>query len=70
MEQEAITITEQDRQKAKTCKNCPVCSRARNKQKGVAYWFVKNVEGGICPACKAYTKVYGLKPHEPVGKAQ
>lgn len=63
---EQAAITEKDRQMAKTCKNCPVCTRARNKQKGVAYWFVKNIEGGLCPACQAYEKVYGKKAHEPV----
>ena len=35
------------------------------KQKGFAYWFVKKIEGGICPFCKAYEKVYGKKAHEP-----
>jgi hypothetical protein len=62
MEQQ--TITDKDREKAKQCKNCPVCTRARNKQRGIAYWFVKNVESGFCPACQAYEKVYGHKAHE------
>lgn len=60
------TITDKERQMAKTCLNCPVCSRARDKQKGLAYWFVKNIEGGICPACQSYDKVYGRKAHEPI----
>jgi hypothetical protein len=59
-------ITEEDRQLAQKCANCPVCRRARDKQKGVAYWFVKNIEGGVCPACAAYEKVNGRKAHEPV----
>lgn len=58
------TITDQDRELAKRCVNCPVCRRARDKQKGVAYFFVKNIEGSFCPACQAYEKVYGRKAHE------
>ena len=60
------SITEKDRLKAKICLNCPLCKRARKKQKGLAYWFVKKVEGGICPSCKAYEKVYGRKAYEPI----
>lgn len=37
----AQQITERDRKMAQFCVNCPVCRMARNKQKGVAYWFVK-----------------------------
>jgi hypothetical protein len=47
-------------------KTCPICKNARKQQKGFPFWFVKHVEGGVCPACKAYTEVYGRKPHEPV----
>jgi hypothetical protein len=43
-----------------------VCRRAREKQRGLAYWFVKHVEGGFCPYCQAYEKVYGRKAHEPM----
>jgi len=64
MSQQAV-ITDRDRELAKKCLNCPVCKRARRKQRGIAFWFVKNVEGGICPACQAYERVYGRKPHEP-----
>ena len=59
-------ITEADRKKAQGCLKCPVCSQARRKQRGLAYWFVKKIEGNICPQCKAYEKVYGRKAHEPV----
>lgn len=59
------TITDKDRADAEFCQTCPICSRARAKQKGLAYWFVKNVEGGLCPKCQAYEKVYGRKAHEP-----
>ncbi|MCP4137103.1 MAG: hypothetical protein GY754_39405 [bacterium] len=57
-------ITDKDRKKAQQCVTCPVCSKAREKQKGMAFWFVKTIEGGICPYCKAYEKVYGKKAHE------
>lgn len=58
------SITERDRRMAEVCVTCPVCKHARAKQKGVAFWLVKNVEGGLCPYCKAYEKVYGRKAHE------
>lgn len=64
MQKEAIT--DEDRKKAKQCLECPVCNRARRKQKGLAFWFVKKIESGICPACKAYEKVYQRKAHEPM----
>jgi hypothetical protein len=57
-------ITEKDRQLAEQCLKCPVCNHARATQRGFAFWFVKTIEGGMCPACKAYEKVYGRKAHE------
>jgi hypothetical protein len=33
--------------------------------RGLAFWFVKTIEGSICPYCQAYEKVYGRKAHEP-----
>jgi len=59
-------ITDEDRRKAKQCLECPLCKRAREKQKGLIFWFVKKLESGICPACKAYEKVYNRKAHEPI----
>ena len=59
-------ITDKDRELAETCRACPVCTRARTRQRGLAFWFVKRIEGRICPACKAYEKVYGRKAHEPL----
>jgi hypothetical protein len=50
---------------AQVCVTCPVCRTARAKQKGMAYSFVKTIEGGLCPFCKAYERVYGKKAHEP-----
>ena len=62
-------ISEQDRAKAKQCLECPLCKRAREKQKGLVFWFVKKLESSLCPACKAYEKVYKRKAHEPIPKA-
>ncbi len=59
-------ITAKQRKLASQCKDCPLCQRARVKQRGLAYWFVRRIEGGLCPACKAYEKVYGRKAHEPL----
>jgi hypothetical protein len=53
---------------ARICLNCPVCRRARSKQKGLAYFMVRYVEGRICPACRAYEAVYGVKAYEPRAK--
>jgi len=58
------SITDKDRKMALMCLKCPVCSRARTKQKGLAFWFVKNIEEGYCPFCAAYERVYGKKAHE------
>lgn len=49
---------------ARLCKSCPVCRHARKKQRGVIYQSVKHVESKICPACRAYERVYGRKSHE------
>jgi hypothetical protein len=59
-------ITDRDRAMAQHCVECPVCTRARRKQRGMAFWFLKKIEGSVCPFCQAYEKVYGRKPHEPV----
>jgi len=61
-----IQITEKDRQLARQCLQCPMCRIARGAQRGFAFWFVKAIEGGMCPACKAYERVYGRKAHEPI----
>lgn len=59
-------ITDKERQLAQKCAKCALCNRARIKQRGLAFWFVKFLESGACPACRAYEKVYGRKAHEPV----
>jgi hypothetical protein len=61
----AETITEKDREMAEFCKSkCPVCVHGRKRQRGLAYWFMKNVEAKICPYCQAYERVYGKPAHE------
>ncbi len=62
----ATEITDRDRKLAQQCMQCPLCRRARRNQRGFAFWFVKVLEGGVCPACKAYEKVHGKQAHEPV----
>ncbi len=57
-------ITDKDRKLAKLCVRCPVCSHARKKQQGAAFWFVKKIEGDLCPFCKAFERVYGRKAHQ------
>ncbi len=59
-------ITEKDRKNAQGCVECPICSKAREKGKGLAYWFVKYIDRKVCPMCKAYEKVYGVKAYEPI----
>lgn len=62
----SVNITEKDRDKAQKCMDCPICKRARRNQKGLAFWFVKRIESRFCPNGKAYARVYGRKPHEPI----
>jgi len=57
-------ITEKDRQMAQRCLECLLCRRAREKQRGLAFWFVKRIESRVCPYCKAYERVHDRKAHE------
>jgi hypothetical protein len=60
-------ITDKDRERANFCLNkCTGCKKARKQQKGFTFWFVKFIEGGFCPNCKAYARVYGRQAHEPI----
>ncbi|MBN1690381.1 MAG: hypothetical protein JW901_05115 [Dehalococcoidia bacterium] len=59
-------INARDRARADICLKCTVCAKARKEQKGFAYWLVKKIEGGLCPCCQAYERVYGHKAHEPI----
>lgn len=58
------TITDRDREMAQRCMDCVVCAHARDKQRGIIFWFVRKLEGSVCPYCKAYERVYGRKAHE------
>jgi len=51
---------------ANVCGVCPVCVRARYRQRGWAYQFVKKVDRALCPFCRAYEKVHGRKSYEPI----
>ena len=51
---------------AKVCENCPVCQRARRKQRGLAYGLVKKIEGALCLFGRSYGRVHNRQPHEPV----
>jgi len=64
------SISARDLKKAKRCLDCPVCRHARKKQKGLAFWFVKALEGNLCPYCRAYEKVYGRKAHESLPRPE
>jgi hypothetical protein len=55
---------------ARVCANCTACRGARKKQRGFAFWFVKRVEGRLCPFCRAYERVHGRKAHEAPAQDQ
>jgi hypothetical protein len=61
-------VTDADRRMAQRCMDCVVCSHARQKQRGILFWFVNRIESSVCPYCKAYERVYGQKAHEPLPK--
>lgn len=54
-----------DEEMAKRCVECPLCKRARERQRGIAFFVVKHLETHYCPYCQAYERVYGRKAHEP-----
>ena len=58
-------LTDKAIEMAQVCLTCPVRDRARGKQQGVAYLFVKHVEGSLCPSCQAYGRVYGIQADAP-----
>ena len=59
------TVTNLDRALARVCENCPVCRSASRNQHGLANRFVRGIEEGICPFCRAYERVHGCKAHQP-----
>jgi len=58
--------TDRLKKKAAACLNCPICSRAREKQRGLAYLFTKYIDRKLCPNCKAFETVTGQLAHEPL----
>jgi hypothetical protein len=62
---DSTEITDRDRRMAEYCRTCPMCRRAQQRQRGFSFWFVRKIEGSVCPYCKAFEKVYGRKAHEP-----
>jgi len=60
-----VSAGETDRKMAQKCIECPVCRHARARQRGLAFWFVRTIEDGLCPYCRAYERVFGKKAHEP-----
>lgn len=48
------------------CVRCPLCRRARRTQRGLAFRLVRLAEERACVFCRAYEKVYGRRPHEPL----
>lgn len=54
---------------AQICRHCPVCRRARQRQRGVAFGLVKTVERRLCPFCRAYERIHGRPAHAPDPRA-
>jgi hypothetical protein len=52
-----------DQALARVCEKCRVCRRARQQQRGFAFWLVNRVEGRVCPFCRAYERVHGRPAH-------
>jgi uncharacterized protein CbrC (UPF0167 family) len=63
------TASPLDKALARVCASCLVCRRARQRQRGFAFWLVKHVETRLCPFCRAYERVYGRPAHAPGGSA-
>ncbi|CAH2031328.1 hypothetical protein [Trichlorobacter ammonificans] len=58
-----------DRTLAAICERCPVCRQARRSQAGIAFTLVKRIETSLCPFCRAYERVHGIKAHERLPSA-
>jgi hypothetical protein len=44
-----ISATEKDKKMAEHCVTCPVCSHARKKQRGIAYWVCQEYREWCLP---------------------
>ena len=58
--------TDKLKSRAQGCLDCPICSHARAKQKGIAYLLVKHIDRKVCPNCKGFEKVTGQLAFEPI----
>lgn len=58
--------TDKLKARARWCLKCPICNRAREKQKGIVYLLVKHIDRKVCPSCKAFEKVTGQLSYEPI----
>lgn len=56
--------------KALNCVDCGICKRARVKQKGIAYFFVKYIDRKVCPDCKAFEKVFNRPAFDRVSEEE
>jgi len=61
-----LPISSFDLALARVCEHCPVCRRARRRQRGLAFRLVERVEARVCPFCRAYERVHGRKAHEGI----
>ena len=61
--------SDQLKKRARKCLACPICSRARDRQKGLAYLFTKYIDRKLCPNCKALEQVTGQLAYEPLTEA-
>lgn len=57
-------ITSFDKALARICELCPMCRQARRNSQGISFSIVKSIESNLCPFCKAYERVHGIKAHE------
>ena len=54
--------------RARRCLECPLCSRARARQGGLAYFFTRYIDRKICPNCKAFERLTGQRAYEPLSE--
>lgn len=62
----AAEFDEKTLERAECCKSkCTVCVKGRAQERGFWHSMVK-LESSLklCPWCRAYSKVYGVPPHE------
>lgn len=66
---EAGQFDEKTLKGAEFCKSgCPMCVKGREKGRGFLFQLLK-LEAKVCPKCKAYEKVYGVRAWEKPSSA-